>query len=535
MKPIYLLLLLASPLWAQSTFGGYTGANCGSNPVCTLTIKSNTNVQAAFTGAGGSIAQFTANNTSACSTQAYCSGPFKGMANNSDVGAQTVTVNSVPGNVSTVDIHNLLPAGTKVLVHSTDWFTQGTTGDHIQTHYNSNDVNTVHAQDNYQIALHIDGRVIDWYSQFNATVDGATQKIRDDLAARCGGPQNCPEEFAIVEDQSAITHAQGSRAACAITDATCMQTSLMQDMCYINATYANSNAYIKLNPGTNAWAASTNALVGFFPPSSTSAWNTAVSNVKAIVNVSGWATSNCPSGQQQNNGAFRTYDSNTTNVAETQYNGGSSWVGTSAWSTTNQLLIDGPSGNYHESLYQSCNANPGQVCIGSAKKGFNDFPSPPFASWGTNRVTAQECGQTWAQTLAKASTFTGSNLMVEIPTWNDYEEGSEIETGIDNCGTMNAPTLSGNILLWSMTTRDATYAPLTNGLVSNGTIDHFAVIRCSINDTSCVDISDQAPSVHGLDLTLVSIPTGSWHIWVEAVGINSVINRMSPSAVTFTH
>jgi hypothetical protein len=41
-----------------------------------------------------------------------------------------------------------------------------------------------------------------------------------------------------------------------------------------------------------------------------------------------------------------------------------------------------------------------------------------------------------------------------VATWDDYEEGTEIETGIDNCiqnygGVLFQPTISGTTLKWS--------------------------------------------------------------------------------------
>lgn len=471
------------------------------------------------------------NNTAACTTQSDCFAPFAGMSNLSDVGAQTTLPNPAPGNVSTVDIHKLLPSGTKVVVHSTDWFVQGTNGDHIQTKYNSNDVNVVAAQDSDMIQRHMDGRWIDWYSQFNSTVDGATQKIATDTSSRCSSPQNCPLEFAIVEDQGAVTRQQGTRSACTGSSAA-MQACILQDLCYANANYFGLPSYLKMNASSHAWQVGTNPLVSFFPPSDTTLWNPAVGNLKTLTASNGWAATNCPTGQQQANGGLLFVDIDTTNVAQSQYSGGSSWVGTSAWSTTSQFCIDGSSGcvagaggNYHESLYQSCNSNPSSICVGSAKKGFNDFPGPPFASWGTNRVVAQECGQTFLVTLGKAlSTFTGTNLTVQLPTWNDYEEGTELETGIDNCWRVNPPTLASSTLSWTLSKTDNTYASLT-------TIDHFTVYYGAGGQLALAadNIANNATSLN-LATTSVPTPYSQWQYYVQAVGAPMMQNQIAGTA-----
>ena len=388
--------------------------------------------------------------------------------------------------------------------------------------YNSNDAVQVDKQMADIRARGFDGVELDWYSQFNTSQDQTAQLIRDNLDGKCLSPQNCPLEYLLVYDQGAVTRTEGTRAACT-GSVSAMQACILADLCYANATYFGTPGYVKVNPTTHAWATSTNPEVGFFPPSDTSLWNTAVSNLKAITANNGWAASMCPSGEQQANGGLVFVDKDTTNVASSPYSGGGSWVGTSAW--PNQFLIDGPTGTYHEDLYSSCSSNTSSFCEGSGKKGFDDN----IGNFGSNRVIAQECGQTWVQTLGKASHFTGSNLELHVPTWNDYDEGSEIETGIDNCYRINAPTLVSSTVSWTMSTNDSTYAPLSG----NGTIDHFAVWACDLNDKNCSLAGTTTPST--LSLNVSSLPSGSYHIWVQMVGVNSILNRMSPSAVTFTH
>ena len=87
-------------------------------------------------------------------------------------------------------------------------------------------------------------------------------------------------------------------------------------------------------------------------------------------------------------------------------------------------------------------SHPSQLTIGALWKGFDDNN----ASWGKNRVIAQQCGQVLLNTAKEISKyFGGSNPQipyVQVVTWNDYEEGTAVEDGIDNCYTVNA-SLSG--------------------------------------------------------------------------------------------
>jgi hypothetical protein len=45
----------------------------------------------------------------------------------------------------------------------------------------------------------------------------------------------------------------------------------------------------------------------------------------------------------------------------------------------------------------------------------------------------------------------GQLAAVMVDTWDDYEEGTEIETGIDNCLSSVTTSLAGTTLSWSPT------------------------------------------------------------------------------------
>ena len=91
----------------------------------------------------------------------------------------------------------------------------------------------------------------------------------------------------------------------------------------------------------------------------------------------------------------------------------------------------------------------GQLAFGAAKKGF-DRENAPFGAIGQGVVTAQQCGHVWLNSFAAPNSpnphnnnqpYFDSNHQIPymlVATWDDYEEGSEIETGIENCFTTNA-------------------------------------------------------------------------------------------------
>ena len=74
-----------------------------------------------------------------------------------------------------------------------------------------------------------------------------------------------------------------------------------------------------------------------------------------------------------------------------------------------------------------------RIIIGGAWSQFNDSR----ASWGLNRHISARCGATLTDTLNLWRKFfpAGQTIpFVLVETWNDYEEGSDIEPGIPACG-----------------------------------------------------------------------------------------------------
>src|SRR5205814_5329833 len=92
--------------------------------------------------------------------------------------------------------------------------------------------------------------------------------------------------------------------------------------------------------------------------------------------------------------------------------------------------------------------------VGAAYKGFNDS----LAGWGSGRVMDQQCGQTWLQTFSRVNSVYNSGRQLpylQLVTWNDYEEGTEIESGIDNCFSLTT-SVSGSSLQWKISGNEST-------------------------------------------------------------------------------
>ena len=68
-----------------------------------------------------------------------------------------------------------------------------------------------------------------------------------------------------------------------------------------------------------------------------------------------------------------------------------------------------------------------KVTIGGVWPGFDDS----LASWRSGRCMSRRCGQTWRDTWNIADQYDPPIVMID--TWNDFEEGTDIEFGIEYC------------------------------------------------------------------------------------------------------
>lgn len=220
-----------------------------------------------------------------------------------------------------------------------------------------------------------------------------------------------------MEDQASLGSAAVNNG-CDVTD------QLISDLNYIASHYESSSAYITVN-GRPVYFFGVDA---FYID-----WSRVLSSVTGdpLVLIHG-----------------------TTGFTRTTADGAYSWVDIQQDDPFNPEL------NLQDSFFQAAQRAPQRLAIGTAFKGFNDT----LAAWGNNRVIDQDCGETWLQSFHEIGQFysVGNQLpALQIVTWNDYEEGTSIETGIDNCVFL-IPSQSGSTISWTV-----------NG--NEDTIDHCTV------------------------------------------------------------
>ena len=397
------------------------------------------------------LAAETGNNTSTADT-------FVALSNG-DIGAS---------NISKMPTRSLLYPGStsKIYAHFMPWFGFG---DHMNVGYASNDALQVQKQVNDMVSRGLDGTIIDWYGPGERTkefaaYDQAAQFIMQQAALHPGF------QFAIMYDAGALK-------ACAATVGCDVTQTMINDLNYVNTTYEGSPAYITFNG---------RPVIFFFgDPAYTIDWTRVRTSVAGN-----------PEFIFRNSGAF----------THTQSNGGFSWVAPHTAPSTDIASL-----GYLDGYYQTALSHSTMFSTGSGYKGFNDS----LAAWGSGRFIDQQCGQTWLQSLAEAGKYysaTKQEIGVQLVTWNDYEEATEIETGIDNCVTVSA-AVTGTVVNWTITGQQ-------------NTIDHFSVYA-SQDGQNLMWLADASAATRTMDLAQFALNAGNYIVFVKATGKPSLTNKMS--------
>ena len=472
----------------------------------------------------------TSNNTAACSSAgspAYCQAGFTAMSDSA-----SGVYNPAPANVSTEDIHELFYTGatTRIFTYFQPWFcmqsgsTATGTGTlcnkHIQVGYTSYNSATVNGQLNDMLRRGFDGVVIDWYATDQSVApnyDNTTKLVRDNLAARCSGPQSCPMYFALMEDEGSFKWTTCPRNN-GVDQTQCLTDAINANLDYANTTYFSSNAYLRVNKKTMQVDPTGRPVVLYFIceecwSNPTPNWSLIWAQVRAHTNSYGSTT-------PQLYFIFR----NSNGFTHTETDGAFAWVN---WYGSNDpygfVYLD----NYYDVATSATHNNPNLITFGAAWKGFDENNAPWVT--GAGRTIAQQCGNTWVQSFQQASHNNDFSSAYQLPfagvvTWNDYEEGTQIETGIDNCLSLSA-SVSGSVLSWQLN--------FSNASGSENTVHHYLVFD-STDGQNVTQVARLLPGTHSVDLKTVSLVSGSTHkLYVKAVAQPSIQNKMS-NAVTYT-
>jgi len=416
------------------------------------------------------VSQETVNNTSA-----------SGTYSNPSVGTTI-------GNVSKLPLSQLLPGFHGKIYASVVLFWGSGSGKHINVGYSAADPAQVDRQIKDIISRGMNGAILDWYGP-NSFEEKAAEVLLQEAAKFPGF------ELAIQEDHNSLSLDACKTSACA-------QKALISNLNYVAAHYFGSSHYIRINgrPLLTTFDVNWNypdpSAILFPPDAIFIDWST----VRASIAGNPLIIQRGP-------------------FAQTEFgvmaDGAFAWVGRNKLDPTDEFL------QYLTDFDTTALANPNQVTLGAVYKGFDDSA----ASWGTGRRMDEHCGKLWMDTFAANVQALGSQIdqlsAFQAVTWNDYEEATNLETGVDNCISISA-AVNGTKLNWAI-------SPDTTD--TDATLSMF-VVYISKDGKNLAQLQVSPTSARTLDLTQYAIPAGSYKLFVKARGQPSVHNHLS-SGVSF--
>ena len=369
-----------------------------------------------------------------------------------------------PSNISKVDTRSLLYPGatTALYVHYMPWFGPS---NHMNVGYSSNDPNQIRRQVDDMLSRGITGAIVDWYGPNKTWNNTTTLLLMAEAQLRNG-----QFTFAVTEDKGALQ-------ACANTSGCDISQQLITDLTYAYNTFELSPAYAQIDG---------RPLLFFFDVDRyTIDWPTVTASIPGnpllIFGNSGGFTHSFTSGSY-------------------------------AWIIIDPANPNNWNASYLDNFYNAALKHSAAHAFATAYKGFNDT----LASWGQSRIMNQNCGQTWLNTFQEIGKYYSSAQQLEslqIVTWNDYEEGSPLETGIETCVAVAGAT-TGDTLNWSITGQE-------------NTIDHYTVF-ISLDGENLMPLADVPAGTHNLDLAAYGFDPAAYTLYVKAVGRPSLKNQMSP-------
>jgi len=490
--------------------------------------------------AQATLMELTANNTAACPASGelpkYCKQAFAGQTD-ARPGVATPMFDAPAGNVSDEDIHTYLNHGDKTKIFANfmlgfcTWDNGELCHNNVRSGYNSNDDATVAAQVEDLRRRHIDGAIMSWEG-VGTSEDEATLRFQRYVnKGHCNGAQQCDPMYLIMIDGPSWAYTVKSTGIAGTSGAgcggktggayeDCVVAHVRNDMCAMNGTHWGNDAYLKDNGHPVVMVFPGEGVIGATGPAPS--WE------DVWVHIGEWNRDlphNCAKPPYNaDNGVPVVVFERSQGFAHRASAGSYYWIqvaGTDPARSQYVFNVSSPSTvETLEQFYGAAERNKGKMVWGAGFKGFNSAK----ATWGTNRILDQACGQLWMQSLTESNRFYTTEALpyLQIITWNDYNEGTEIETGIDNCFTV-AAEVKGTELQWRLES--------ANEFASLATVSHVEIYDST--DGENLRLIDRVPAERSGTWNLAVLPAGTHKVFVRMVGKNSILNRMA-GPVVFT-
>jgi len=178
---------------------------------------------------------------------------------------------------------------------------------------------------------------------------------------------------------------------------------------------------------------------------------------------------------------------------------------------------------YYDWFYKTSLAKK-TVTMAPVSKGFNDTDpkNPSKGVWGAvpPRVVPQDNANRWLYTFSSINKYYSTALQlpfVQLVTWNDYQEGTALECGID-AGLKISTNLNGKSVSWT--------------LAGNAKAMHHVEIWAT-QDGALMQLvhTAQIPDAPAYDLSTLQLPAGSYKIYLALIGIPCIKNAITQAGI----
>lgn len=284
-------------------------------------------------------------------------------------------------------VHRATGSSPQVLAVYEAWFGHPR---HISIGYSSHDPDVLREQIRRAKAMGISGFVVDWYGDREPFIDRSYALMQEQAAKN---------KFQVAMMYDETDQEDGA------TDETIADLNMFRD------TYLSDKA-----PGHQAYLTYESRPVIFIFPKGHTNWN----EVRTAIDK--WSPAPLLINENPGGPYSTAFDGFYAWVNPMQGGDGSDW-----------------GEQYLANFYQTMKTKfPDKIIVGGAWAQFNDAK----ASWGLNRHISARCGQTYRDTFNFWHRYFPADEPIPfmlVETWNDYEEGTDVEPGIPACGPSGEP------------------------------------------------------------------------------------------------
>ena len=371
-----------------------------------------------------------------------------------------------PGHVSGTDVHTLIPSRPDLrwFAHATPWFGSSS---HINIGLTNDTSGYVQAMIADMQRRGFNGVVIDWYGQ-NHSTDGVVQKIKAYLASL---PNN-KFTYIIMLDKGV----QGGLGT----------NNLAAQIQYCQNQYFNDPNY-EHEPLTTG-----KPILMFF-------------GVRSVLGAGGMAAL-----KSQTGGNMVWVEQGTGYLAEPWEDECFEWTEqfNNGVNASDPFNLAGVTRDY------SAIRSSGKKAFGSMCGNFNGTLTKSV-NWSMGKYLPSSNGLCVVERAAAINAAIPANITrMQWATWSDWEEGTQVESGIENNVSLAAQVNASELLSWKMTTGDPK------------TVDHYE-IYASTNGLEAAFLGSVPADVDQTNLSQTGLARGNYQLYVEAVGKPCIRDHLS--------